>query len=401
MERRGKYVDLTWQADPALHAPPRYRRACHYRAFILKPVAGWQPSLDGDLAVTVVDAERRLQELNAKSPSALQPFARLLLKTESMASSKIEGMQTDVRGVARAEARQEAGASVGREAAEILANIDAMQLAVEEATSAERLDVETICRVHRALTGVSPLNETHAGRVRSEQNWIGGNDFNPCGADFVPPPPERVDGLLEDLMTFCGDSNLPPVVQAAIAHAQFETIHPFADGNGRAGRALIQVLLKRRGVTPNFVPPISVVLAAQRNRYISGLEAFREGSVAEWIEQFAVAATRSADLAVAYLEKVSELQDRWRQKLADSAAPRSDAAAWRVIDVLPAHPLSSIAVAVAATRRTRPAVAQAFGQLVEAGVLEELSGNRRNRVYEAVGLLDLLESMEAGVSVRT
>lgn len=400
MNAQGKFVELTWKADPTLHAPPRHRRACRYKAFIPDPIAGWQPTLEGDLAMVVVEAERRLQELNGQPSNALSPFARLLLRTESIASSKIEGMQADVRGIARAEARQEVGASVGREAAEVLANIDAMQLAVEDASSSRQMSIERLRRIHRALLRGAPLQSAHAGRIRTEQNWIGGNDYNPCGADFVPPPPEHVKGLLGDLMKFCGELNVPPVVQAAVAHAQFETIHPFSDGNGRAGRALIHVLLRRRIITPNYVPPISVVLAANRRRYIAGLEGYRNGAVSEWIEQFAVSTTRAADLATAYLDRVSELQERWRGLLADSAAPRSGAAAWKVIDVLPAHPLISVAVAIAATGRTRPAVAQAFEQLIVAGVLAPISAGKRNRVFEAVDLLDLLEEIEGEVASK-
>lgn len=394
MERQGKYLKLIWKADPAQNAPPRYRRACKYQAFVPGPIAGWQPTLEGDLAMVVLDAEKRLQSLNSRSSSALQPLARLLLRTESIASSKIEGMQADVRGVARAEARQGVGGSVGREVAEVLANIDAMQLAVEDVSVSHRLSVERLCRIHRALMRNVPMLATHAGRVRVEQNWIGGNDYNPCGADFVPPPPERVGEGLHDLMRFCCESNVPPVVQAAIAHAQFETIHPFVDGNGRTGRALIHVLLRRRDVTPNYVPPISVVLAANRKRYIDGLVAYRNGSVSEWIEQFAVSTARAADLATAYLDRVSELQDRWRALLVGSATPRADAAVWKVIEVLPAYPLISIAIAIAATGRTRPAVAQAFEHLTAAGVLISTSASRRNRLFEAVDLLDLLEEIE-------
>ncbi|MFV1971604.1 MAG: Fic family protein [Acidimicrobiia bacterium] len=97
--------------------------------------------------------------------------------------------------------------------------------------------------------------------VRERQNWIGGSSYNPCSAVFVPPPPDHVDGLVQDLIEYVNGDEHSPLVQAAIAHAQFETIHPFADGNGRTGRALIHVILRRRGLSPTFVPPISLVLA--------------------------------------------------------------------------------------------------------------------------------------------
>ncbi len=136
-----------------------------------------------------------------------------------------------------------------------------------------------------------------AGQIRTQQNWIGGNNYNPCGADFVPPPPEEVTPSSRDLCTFCNDETLPPLVQAALAHAQFETIHPHKDGNGRAGRALVQIILKRRNVAPHFVPPISVVLAQNKEQYIDGLVAYREGNFERWLEVFSVATARAAQLA--------------------------------------------------------------------------------------------------------
>ena len=168
--------------------------------------------------------------------------------------------------------------------------------------------------IHRVLLERAP-NSQRAGRFRTSQNWIGGNDYNPCGAAFVPPPPEEVDRLLDDLCAFVDDVALPPVVQAAIAHAQFETIHPFDDGNGRTGRALVHVVLRRRGLTPAFVPPISVVLARDKDRYLKGLTLFREDRLAAWIELFAAATAEAATLAAHYTLRVGQLQDEWRKRL--------------------------------------------------------------------------------------
>jgi Fic family protein len=186
------------------------------------------------------------------------------------------------------------------------------------------------------------------------------------------------------------------VVQAALVHAQFETIHPFEDGNGRTGRALVQIVLRRRGLTPNFVPPISIVLAREKDRYIRGLTDFREGRVAEWLEMFAVASTQAAHLAQGYLRDVNRLQDDWREALRMHSNPRADAAAWALIETLPAHPIVTIPVAVAATRKTRPAVENAIRELGAAGVLQRVGESARNRAWEAVGLLDVIASVESG-----
>ncbi|HZD05320.1 MAG TPA: Fic family protein [Longimicrobiales bacterium] len=393
---RGSYVTRVWHYDPRLYAPARYRRACKYEAFVPDPLVGADFRLDAQVAGVVSDAENAIGTLNAVADPALTPLARLLLRTESVASSRVEGMQLGVRELARAEAKAETGRRAGPTALEVLANVDAMQLALEEAALAEPFSLDEIEGIHERLMANAP-NAHVAGQIRTEQNWIGGNDYNPCGADFVPPPADKVRPLLEDLCAAISDGALPPLVQAALVHAQFETIHPFEDGNGRTGRALIHLILRRRGLAPAYVPPISVVLAGERDRYVDGLTRYRHDDTLDaWVERFAAAAARSAELASAYLDAVERLMARWCASLAAAANPRADAAAWAVIGVLPAHPVITAPVAAAATGRAKAAIHQAMRELEEAGVLEPLSHAKRNRSWEAVGLLDLLERMEAG-----
>lgn len=392
----GHLTSRTWRYDPTLDAPATYRRACQYHAFVPDDLASLDVHLDARLAGIVSEAEHATRLLNDEGGPALDPLARLLLRTESIASSKVEGLQLGVRELARAEAKAESGGKPGPTALELLANIDAMVLAVDEAATVERFGVTEITAIHRRLLERAP-HQHIAGRVRTQQNWIGGNDYNPCGADFVPPPPEDVDRLLADICASINDETLSPLVQAALVHAQFETVHPFDDGNGRTGRALVHVVLRRRGIAPRFLPPISVVFAGARDRYIAGLTAFRGDGVAAWIEHFAAATVRAARLARTYIEAVRALQERWRDQLrALDAAPRADAAAWAIIDLLPAHPMISAPVAAAVTGRARGRIYEAIEQLVTAGVLLPLSAGRRNRWWEAVGLLELIAQIEAG-----
>lgn len=391
----GRLLPRTWQHDPTLDAPAKYRRACAYEAFLPDALAGLPLALDAHTAGLVSEAERAIHDLNAAARPALAPLARLLLRTESIASSKVEGMQLGVRELARAEARLETGGKAGPTAVEILANIDAMQLAVDEAARVNTFGVDQILAIHARLMAGAP-NPRRAGQLRTTQNWIGGNDHNPCGADFVPPPPEDVDALLADLCEAVNDDRLAPLVQAALVHAQFETIHPFDDGNGRTGRALVHVILRRRGLAPDYVPPVSVILSTARDRYIAALGRFRADGVADWIEHFASATLRAARLASAYLRELDTLRADWRRRLTDSAAPRADAAAWALIDVLPAHPIITAPVAAAVTGRAKASIYQAIEQLQGAGVLEALSESRRHQAWEAVGLLPLLGALEAG-----
>lgn len=393
----GTYTRRTWQHDPTLDAPAKYRRACAYDAFVPLPLGKLPVTLEATVAGVAQEAESAIRTLNAFAQPALQPLARLLLRTESIASSKIEGLQLGVRGLAKAEARLEGGSPVGSVTAEVLANVAAMELAIEEATQPRAFTVRDIKSIHRRLMAGTIDAPRIAGVIRTTQNWIGGNDYNPCGADFVPPPPEQVQDLLSDLCDAINDERLPPLVQAALVHAQFETIHPFADGNGRAGRALIHVVLRRRNVAPVYVPPISVVLGKNKTRYIDGLTRFRGDGVGTWIDQFAAATARAARLADSYVHKVRALQDGWVEQLRSHPdAPRRGAAAWAILEVLPGYPIVTGPLVQAATGRSRPQIYVALGQLETAGILSALSQSRRNRSWEAAGLLDILEGLESG-----
>lgn len=390
----GLFIDLMWPPNLSGNIPRRFMASCPYQAFVPSRLADLTVRLNSDTVGAVSEAEHAIRDLNSSGHPALAPLARLLLRTESIASSKIEGMQIDVSRLARAEARATLDKKVGPDAERLLANIHAMQLAVDEAATTNPFALDGITAIHdRLMRG--DINFHQPGVVRTTQNWIGGNDYNPCGAAFVPPPPEQVVPLLEELCVYLNDEAVSPLVQAAIVHAQFETIHPFADGNGRTGRALIHVILRRRGLAKTFVPPISLVFASRKDRYVEGLTQFRGDEVAEWIGYFAAAATQSALMAQRYIAEVEKLQEAWRDRLRAHRVVRSDAAAWTIIDLLPAYPIVTAAAAMTATGRDRSTVLRAFEELSSADVLHPTTEGKRNQLFEASELLLLIEQMEA------
>ncbi len=257
-----------WQTKLDAGLSRRDRRGCDHEAYVPDPLTGRRFRLEGDVAAEVADAERAITELNATATLVdTEALGRLLLRAESVASSYIEGLVVGGRRLLRAEAALAAGeAGLDVTAEEVLGNIQAMTWAVEALASAERITLDGVLTVHERLLSHTRLSE-HAGHLRVVQNWIGGGSFNPCSAAFVPPPPDHVEGLLEDLCAFANDDSLPAVAQATIVHAQFETIHPFVDGNGRTGRALIHVVLRRRGLAPRILAPVSLVLATWSSSY--------------------------------------------------------------------------------------------------------------------------------------
>src|SRR5512138_1195371 len=277
-----RHETRSWPANPAAPGGRTERRAFRYRAFVPDLVSDLQLSVPSAVAAAVSTAERAVDALNRDPPrlASLEVLARRLLRAESVASSRIEGLVLSQRRLARAEAEE--GDARDETARSVLGNVVAMEHAVAVGSGAKPLRLKDVLEIHRRLM-LATTTPRIAGELRDRQNWIGGNAYNPGRADYVPPPPERVKDLVDDLVAFMNRTDLPPVVQAAIAHAQFETIHPFADGNGRVGRALIHVVLRRRGLAPRYVPPVSLVLAADAKSYVAGLTDFREERAAHWV----------------------------------------------------------------------------------------------------------------------
>src|ERR1700730_6706774 len=319
-----KVVRRRWQSDLDRTLPRKDPASCEYGAYIPDHLVGRPIRMDGDVAADVADAEREIAAFNAKASALLdsEALARLLLRAEAVASSKIEGLEVGSRRLLRAQQAQRLGVDPADVTAiEVLNNIEAMAWAIDNLTAARAIQAKDVLEIHRRLLAGTRLEE-HGGTVRTEQNWIGGSNYSPCSAASVPPPHEYVEQLLDDLCAFCNTDGLPAIAQAAVAHAQFETIHPFVDGNGRNGRALIHVVLRRRGLAPRVIPPVSLVLATWATDYIDGLTATRYRGAADsaaardglnrWMALFATAMRRAVNDAEVYEARVLAIQEDWR-----------------------------------------------------------------------------------------
>lgn len=389
----------------------RDRQGCDYDAFLPDPLTGWDLALPADLVADLADAETAIRELNTSTTAhmSLEGLARFLLRAESVASSKIEGLEAGARRLLDAEVvLTEGGDAADRIAVEVLANVAAMHAAVELGTTRDTVTLDDLLAIHRILMDGSALPHL-GGKVRTVQNWIGGSGYNPCSAAFVPPPPEAVDELLDDLLTYVNGDDHPALAQAAIAHAQFETIHPFADGNGRTGRALIHVILRRRGLAPRFVPPISLVLATQARDYVAALTAFRRVGAPDgversagavlWLRTFATAAHRSCNDAKAYAVRIEALDAQWRERIGQV---RRNSAVELLLDVLPGVPVITVDSASRLISRSEMRTGDAVNRLEAAGILRQRNvGRQRYRVFEATDVVDLFTGLERALASPT
>src|SRR6476620_84572 len=333
----GRYEELTWGPEFGSESG-RGAKARRYKAFIPGKIAELEPRFDSSTASLCERAGTAVARLNAEDSElvSLEGLGRQLLRSEALASSQIEGLSISHRKLAEAELE---GRDGQHRAEEIVGAIRGMELAMEIGARPGSLTPDDVTAIHAALATVPPMDRI-AGQLREETSWIGGS--SPPTAEFVGPPHPSVKPLLADLCHFMNRDDIPPVAQAAIAHAQFETIHPFGDGNGRVGRCLIHVLFRRRGLAPRYVPPISLVLGANKDAYIAGLEGFRAGEDEEWILQFARAAELAAGRASEFSAADTAAQAGWREHL---GPVRRDAAVLPLVDLRPEHPVITAAVA--------------------------------------------------------
>jgi Fic family protein len=391
-EGRGRYQELTWAPDFE-RAGGRRKGAANYRAFIPDPIGDLDPELSSSTFALAERAGGEVRELNSREPALtlLEGLARQLLRSEALASSRIEGLNLSHRKLAQAALAGEQG---DYKAQEVLANTRAMEKAIRIGADARRITPKDIADIHAALAVVPPLDRI-AGQYRDEQGWIGG--ASPPQADFVPPPHEDVEPLVKDLCEFTNRDDIPPVVQAAIAHAQFETIHPFGDGNGRVGRCLIHVLFRRRGVATRYVPPVSLVLGANKDAYIAGLEAFRADHVDSWVAQFARAVETASASAEEFSEQVSALQRDWIERLGPT---RRHAVALQIVEHLPSFPVVTTKIVQELTGRSDVAALRGLGRLEDVKVLARHRSNRKGDSWEAKDLFTLLNSFESAVKAR-
>lgn len=389
MTARGHYEDCWWETRPGVLGGRRSRQPFAYRAFVPDPIAGWDAALGSDSVAAISESTAALAQLNSSAATLapLESLARQLLRAESLASSRIEGLELSHRRLARATFWEEAH---DPSAADVVGNVSAMERAIEIGAAADPFTVADIQAIHETLLRFT-LDRGIAGVIRETQNWIGHSSQSPRDATYVPPPPHHVEPLLEDLCAFMNRDDVPGIVQAAVAHGQFETIHPFADGNGRVGRCLIHAILIRSGLAPRYVPPISLILASRASQYIEGLVDFRAGRVDEWIELFSEATGLAAREAERLAREIKALEQRWIERL---GRPRRDSSAYTVLAALPAHPVVDVATVQRLAGVSDVAAGRLLNRLEEAGIVKRIGDRRRGRAWEARELFDLVNEFE-------
>lgn len=344
------------------------------------------------LSMVCESALQQIARTDAEAGVAAGALARFMVRTESIASSRIEHESASSEDFARAIAGHKSNAS----AISMVAATEAIQGLLLETARAGHITMDAVLAAHRALMhrDSNTGDAAWAGRIREEQNWIGGSDASPRGALYVPPEPGRVPGLLEDLETYLNRDDIPVLTQAAIGHAQFESIHPFTDGNGRIGRAIIGAVLQRRGATQNAITPVASGLHAVRERYFAALDAYRASDpepIIRVIAETSIVAAREAGTSV---RRLRDLPSEWATLPEVLGRPSLPELARQLAEHLTITG-DDMARLTGATSSGYAAI-DAFER---AGVLREITGRKRDRLWVVVDVLGELDDLDQRIRV--
>ncbi|MDN4613775.1 Fic family protein [Leifsonia sp. F6_8S_P_1B] len=376
------------RADEPLYASRRQNllRREPYTAAIPARIADIALDLSPDTLAEADDASAALVRFDSETTHFPAPFSAVLLRSESASSSQIEQLTSGTRAIAEAVIGERADGN----APLIVSNVRAMEAAI---ALADDISDASIIAMQKALLGDSAPDAV--GRYRAEQVWVGGR--LPHDASFVPPHHDRVPEAMADLVAFARRTDLPVLVQAAVAHAQFETIHPFPDGNGRTGRALLHAMLRHGGILRHLAVPVSAGLLSDIDGYFDALTAYRRGEADAIVQVFSSASLQAVDNARRLAAAMAALQAGWDSRL---TGIRADAAARSIATATLEYPVINLATAMRATGASKPAVTNGLAQLVERGVLAPGNSKRRKRVWVNQEVLDALDAFVARAGRR-
>lgn len=377
-----RYESITWNETTESSASRKNKLSARgpYQAAIPAFIADAHPLIRNELLAEVEDATTALAKFDFEIGTFTAPFDAILLRSESASSSEVENLTASAKQLALAEL----GEKNSSNARIVVDNVSAMRAALE---LSKEPSASSIIEMHRALLGRT--RPEICGSWRDRPVWIGG--FSPHSADFVGPESSRIPELIADLEIFMKRADLPILVQVAISHAQFETIHPFEDGNGRTGRALVQSLLRHTELTTNTAIPVSAGLLHDTEKYFDALNAYRDGEIEPIIEAFTEAVFRAISNGRQLVQDLQNIADAW----SGAHSFRRNSGAARILSLLIAQPVVSINLLTERLGLSSTAVSNSIDQLVETGVLRPLNPKKRNRMWVSDEVLEALDAFAA------
>ena len=383
------YETCAWERDPddlALVPKSRRRKILPtYEVAVPASIAALPVEIPAQLARRIAEVEVSLARFDQAQAARDWPLPALLLRSESSSSSQIERLTSSVRNVALAELSSKAPSN----ALLIAGNVAAMREALGQSGD---IGIDSICAIHDVLM----RGTREEPGLRKEQVWIGGSPYSPHGATFVPPHADLVRPCLEDLVAFGAREDISPIAKAAIFHAQFETIHPFTDGNGRTGRALLHRILARDEVLLHAMLPVSAGLLHDVERYMGALDTYHDGAVEPMIECLADALELAAVIGSRIASDVDGVLAEWASENTD----RAGSASHRLPALLVEQPVVDIAFVALRLGITDRAARNLVEVACERGILAKMGNAKRGAFYQAPDLIAVLEEASSLEGIR-
>ena len=356
-------------------------------------IDGIAPLVGSRTARSIEQAAGEVAALDQTAVHNLSALSGFLLRFESIASSKIERVYATREEFALAVAGQDSGP----DALSTVGAMTAVTGLVDSTNDHQPITLQAMQEAHYALMHQDRVEGKWAGRFREMQNWIGGSDWTPRNAVHVPPPPGEINRLIGDLLAASNRDDLPAFTQAALVHAQFESIHPYTDGNGRIGRALINTVLRRRGATTRTVVPVASVMLADVDTYFDRLNRYRDGDAEGFVQYLADSATTAASEARESGRALAALPEQWADMI---HIRRSHSGTQAVLDVLLDTPVLTDTIAANAAGIHVNRAYTALDELEGAGIISEITGRKRDRVWQVDEVLDELDRLEERIGKR-
>ena len=375
--------EALWSPDAAIgHSK---RELCEqtgpYRRAVPAFISNATMDISSTLAAHIEEASNEIVRFDAEMGMEIAPYGAVLLRSESTASSRIEHLSASARAIATTEVGE---GQRGSNATEIVANTRAMQAAIDMASN---LDSETILVLHRIL--MQDVPGIAAGQWRMQQVWIGPGTAGPRIADYVAPDSDRVPALMNDLTAFMSRDDLPVLALAAVAHAQFETIHPFPDGNGRTGRALVHAILRNRALTRSTTVPISAGLLTDTAAYFDALTGYRQGDTEKIVSMLCSASLSAVVNGRTLVSDLRSIRQEWDERL----KVRKGSDALKLADLLIRQPVVTTEVITRELGVTPNNVARIVGPFVTAGILiATRAGSRGRTIWRSPEVLSEIDS---------
>lgn len=383
------WEDNAWEQPPTHGSRgPLQTRKSHYRSAIPAFIAELTPSVSREAAELAEQASLELTAFDAEQGMRMSHFAPVLLRSEAAASSQIENLTASARSVFSADL----GVKTGRNAQLIASNTRAMSAALD---LADDISAASVLAMHEVLMANQPQHTP--GRFRQEPVWIGVSGTSPAGAQYVAPRFGRVPELMDDLMRFANRMDIPPLLSVSVTHAQFETIHPFTDGNGRTGRALVASMLRHRGILRNISVPVSAGLLADIDSYHQALANYHEGKISPIVIAFSEASLRAVQNSRLLLNEIDEIRESWNSQL----RVRRDSKAWQLLDVITRMPVINSRIAAEQLGVAQPNVYAPLQALTDAGILQSKKEHRMGPFWRSDEILGAIDQFAERADRRT